>query len=296
MTTAGGTSWARKARRVKCLWTLLLAISVAACAAPPQTHNATGTTHSRIVALVPFVADDLYAIGAGAQLVAVSAFTDDPRARALPRVADVTGIDTERVVALHPDLAIGIVSQKRLVDPLRRAGIDVVLLHDDAFADIFNNLRAIGALSGHAKQAAATVASLQRTTAQLRRMTSRFKRSPSVFVVLGSAPIWTAGSASYIAELIALAGGTNAARDLHVAYGQYSAEALLRQQPDLLVTDPAIHLDAVLGQEPWHSLQAVRAGRIYAVEPAAIIERPGPQYNEGIRWLVERIAPLALSS
>jgi iron complex transport system substrate-binding protein len=183
-----------------------------------------------------------------------------------------------------------------LVDPLRRAGIDVVLLHDDAFADIFTNLHAVGTLSGHAASAATLVAELQRTTKQLRVQTHAFKRTPSVFVVLGSTPIWTAGSPSYIATLIALAGGKNSANDLHLAYGQYSAEALLRRQPDVLVTDPAVRLDAALGQEPWRSLRAVRAGRVYAVIPAAIVERPGPQYNEGIRWLIERLAPLATSS
>ena len=266
---------------------------VTACAAPPPAHTATGTTRARIVALMPFVADDCYAIGAGSQLIAVSSFTDDSRARSLPRVADFTSIDTERIVALHPDVAVGIVAQKRLAEPLRRAGVDVVLLHDDAFPDIFANLRAIGSLSGNAKQAGAVIVSLQRTTMRLHARTRAFKRTPSVFFVLGSTPIWTAGSTSYIASLIALAGGSNAARDLHLAYGQYSAEALLRRQPDVLVSDPAIHLEAVLGQEPWRSLRAVRQRRVYAVEPAAILERPGPQYNAGIRWLLERLAPLA---
>ncbi len=271
-------------------------IASVACSAPPHTHDAVGTTRARIVALMPFVADDAYAIGAGSQLVAVSSFTDDTRARALPRIADVTSVDAERIVGLRPDVAVGIVAQKRLADPLRRAGIDVVLLHDDAFDDIFTNLHAVGALSGHAAEAAAAIARLRRTTAQLRASTRTFKRTPSVFVVLGSTPIWTAGSTSYIATLIALAGGRNAADDLHLAYGQYAAEALLRNQPDVLVSDPAIRLDAVLGQEPWRSLRAVRLGRVYAVRPAEIIERPGPQYNDGIRWLVKRLAPIATSS
>jgi ABC-type Fe3+-hydroxamate transport system substrate-binding protein len=275
---------------------LLALVLAAACSSPHASQTATGTAHARIVALMPFVADDLYAIGAGKQLVAVSSFTDDPRARALPRVADYTSVDTERIVSLHPDVAIGISAQKRLVDPLRRAGIDVVLLHDDAFADIFTNVHVVGTLSGHAARAATLVAELQHTTKQLRVQTHAFKRAPSVFVVLGSTPIWTAGSPSYIATLIALAGGKNSANDLHLAYGQYSAEALLRRQPDVLVTDPAVRLDAALGQEPWRSLHAVRAGRVYAVIPAAIVERPGPQYNEGIRWLIERLAPLATSS
>ena len=279
---------------MKLLATSLLAlVLVAACSSPRASQTATGTTHARIVALMPFVADDLYAIGAGSQLVAVSSFTDDPRARALPRVADYTSVDTERIVSLHPDVAIGITAQKRLVDPLRRAGIDVVLLHDDAFADIFTNLHVVGTLSGHAARASTVVAGLQRTTNHLRARTHAFKRMPSVFMVLGSTPIWTAGSTSYIATLIALAGGRNSANDLPVAYGQYSAEALLRRQPDVLVTDPAIRLDTALGKEPWRSLRAVQARRVYAVIPAAIVERPGPQYNEGIRWLIERLAPLA---
>jgi ABC-type Fe3+-hydroxamate transport system substrate-binding protein len=276
---------------------LLFAFAVlacaAACAAPRSPSAATGTGRSRLVALVPFVADDAFALGAGAQLVAVSAFTDDPRARSLPRVADFTSVDTERIVALHPDAVVGIPSQGRLVEPLRSAGIVVVLLPDDAYDDIFANLRAIGALTGRRRQAQRLIVRLQRTTAQLQARTRAFVRHPSVFVVLGSGPIWTAGSSSYIATLIALAGGRNAAAGLRAAYGQYSAEALLRAQPDVLVTDPAIRLDAALGREPWRSLRAVRLHRVYTVDPAAIIERPGPYYNEGIRWLVDRLTPLA---
>ncbi len=279
---------------MKGFWVVLLALTLlAACASPRRAENAAGTKRSRIVAMMPFVADDLYAIGAGSQLVAVSSFTDDPRARALPRVADFTSVDAERIVELHPDVAIGITSQARLVDPLRRAGIDVVLLHDDAFSDIFTNLQAVGALSGRRTEAAAAIAQLARTTTQLHARTRSFVRKPSVFVVLGSGPIWTAGSASYIASLIALAGGVNAAADLHAAYGQYSAEALLRAQPDVLVTDSAIRLDAAIDREPWRSLRAVHLHHVYTVVPTAIIERPGPQYNEGIRWLVERLTPLA---
>lgn len=272
---------------------ILAAATLTACSPRPPEHAGIGTTRARIVALMPNVADDLYAVGGGGQLAAVSSFTDDPRAASLPRVADYTAVDTERIVALHPDVAIGIVAQKRLVDPLRRSGIQVVLLHDDAFDDIFTNLRVIGAVSGRSARAAAIVASLQRTTSLLHERTRAFRRRPSVFVVLGSAPIWTAGSSSYIGTLIALAGGTNAAADLRAAYGQYSAEVLLRHQPDVIVADPAVRLNLSLGREPWRSLQAVRAGHVFEVVPASILERPGPRYNDGIRWLIERLTPLA---
>jgi iron complex transport system substrate-binding protein len=241
---------------------------------------------------MPSFADDVYAIGAGNELVAVSAFTDRPQAKRLPRVADSSSVDAEAILALRPTVVIGIPAQARLTEPLRRAGVRVVLLPDDSYESIFENLASIGALTGRERGARATIARLQRETAAIRMRTKTFVRRPSVFVVLGSGPIWTAGAGSYITTLIDLAGGRNAAADLHAAYGQYSAEALLRRQPDLLVADAATNLGAVLDREPWRSLSAVRLRRVYPVDPD-IIERPGPAYNQGLQWLVDRLAPLA---
>jgi iron complex transport system substrate-binding protein len=274
------------------LW-LLASVLVGGCVHATTADTAQREPARRVVALMPSIAEDLFAIGAGTQVVAVSSFTDLPAAKALPRVADFTSVDTERIVALHPDAVVGIPAQARLVEPLQRAGIAVTLLRDDTYDDIFANIQAIGAIAGRDAEAAALVARLQNETKRLNARARTFGRHPSVFVVLGSGPIWTAGSTSYIATLIALAGGTNAASDLHAAYGEYSAEALLRDQPDVLVTDPAIHLDAVLDREPWRTLRAVRESHVYTVNPASMIERPGPYYNDGLRWLIDRLTPLA---
>jgi ABC-type Fe3+-hydroxamate transport system substrate-binding protein len=268
---------------------LCFLVCAAAVSAPPQPAE---SARPRVVALIPSIAEDLYAVGAGPQVVAVSAFTDLPQARNLPRVGDANGIDAERIVALRPDLVIGIPSQTRQVEPLRRAGLRVVLLPDDTYDEIFKNLRAIGELTGHRTEATATIGRLQRETAQLQARTHRFARRPSLFVVLGSGPIWTAGSTSYISTLIDLAGGVNAAGDLHAAYSEYSAEALLRAAPDMLISDPAVHLDAVLDREPWRSLRAVTLHRVYSMDPRLVLQ-PGPNYNQGLRWLIGRLTPLA---
>jgi ABC-type Fe3+-hydroxamate transport system substrate-binding protein len=265
--------------------TLRLLLAAALLAAAPATAG-------RVITLVPSFADDVYAIGAGSQLVAVSAFTDAPQAQRLPRVADASSVDAEAIVALRPTVVIGIPAQARLVEPLRRAHIPVVLLPDDSYDQIFTDLRSIGSLTGRTREASTVIARLHRETAALTARTRQFVRHPSVFVVLGSGPIWTAGSGSYITKLITLAGGVNAAADLRGAYGEYSAEALLRDQPDLLVVDPATRLDTMIGREPWRSLRAVQLHRMYSVNPD-IIERPGPKYNDGLRWLTERLAPLA---
>jgi ABC-type Fe3+-hydroxamate transport system substrate-binding protein len=272
---------------------LLCACAAHSTAGNPESSNP--GAGRRLVTLVPSFADDVYAIGAGSQLVGVSAFTDSPQAKKLPRVADSSSVDAEAILTLRPSAVIGIPAQARLIEPLRRVGIRVVLLPDDAYESIFENLQRIGVLTGRSREAGAVVARLKRETALLHARTKSYVRRPSVFVVLGSGPIWTAGSDSYITTLIVLAGGTNAASDLHAAYGQYSAEALLRRQPDVLVADAATHLDAELDREPWRSLRAVRLHRVYAVDPD-LIERPGPSYNEGLRWLVDHLAPLATAT
>ncbi len=251
----------------------------------------------RIVTLVPSFAEDVAAIGARDQLVGVSKFSDDiPQAASLPVVADFQSVDAERIIALHPDVVAGIPSQDRLVAPLRRAGIRVVLIPDDGFDDIFNALGQLGELTGHTAQAKAEIARLQSETTRLRASIPRGAYRPSVFFALGTGPIWTAGRSSYIGRLIELAGGRDAASDMRAPWGEYSEEALLRVQPDAIVAGRETDLRAVKDREPWRSLRAVREGHVFVITDPRVdtaLFRPGPHYNEGLRWLIERLSSLS---
>jgi iron complex transport system substrate-binding protein len=265
---------------------LLLAL---AASGPPVLGAAT----PRIVSLIPSLTEDLFAIGAGSQVVGVSAFTDyPPVASALPAVATATSLDLERIVRLHPDVVVGISAQRSFARDLRRAGLSPVLLSDDSFDDIFADLLALGRMSGHPSQSQRLVERLQRRTRELVRRLPR-EPAPRTFVVLGVAPIYTVGDASYIARLIALAGGRNAAADLPLAYGRYSAEALVALAPDAIVADRQSGLQGVLDRAPWTALRAVREKRVYFLDDADILERPGPRYNEGLAWLIARLHPRA---
>ena len=252
---------------------------------------------NRVVSLVPSMTEDLFAVGAGDKVVGVSSFTDyPPQAKRLPVVATFASIASERIVALHPDLAIGIDAQDRLAGDLRRARIQVLLLRDDGYDDIFGNLLEIGALTGHTADALALVKRLRAHTLELVRSVKPRARKPSVFVVLGVAPVFTVGHGSYLEHLIELAGGRNAASDIKAPYARYSAEALIARQPDLLVVDPDIHLREALNQPPWNALRAVKQHRVYTLPAAAILERPGPRYNEGLAWLITTVDRAASSN
>lgn len=261
-----------------CAALVALGMTLPAPAAPPAR---------RVVSLVPSLTEDLFAIGAGAAVVGVSEYSDYPPAAArVPVVASFAAVATERVVALHPDVVIGIRSQARQVEDLRRAGVRVVLLDDDGYGDIFGDLRAVGALTGRTVQAQALIARLQTRTRTLLRTVRRRARRPSVLVVLGDAPIYTVGDGSYIAQLVRMAGGRNAASSLGPAYGAFSDEAAVDAQPDVVIVDRGAHVDVSVRKAPWSALRAVRAGRVYVASDDRELYRPGPRYNDGLAWLI----------
>lgn len=246
------------------------------------------------MSLVPSLAEDVCAIGAAKQLVGVSSFSNDvPCAKKLPVVGDFASVDAEKIVRLHPDYVLAIASQSRMTQGLSALHVRVEFIGDQTYGDLFSSIQRVGELTGRTRAAEDLVARLRSETAALRAQTASFERHPSVFVVLGVQPTFTVGSNSYIATLISLAGGRNAAGPLAGGYSAYGDEALLRLQPDVIVADPSVHLDAVLNREPWRSLRAVRAKRVWMLPDPAILERPGPRYNEGVRWLVNRLKPIA---
>jgi cobalamin transport system substrate-binding protein len=270
---------------------LAAVLTSAAASPPPAPHGrapqpALGDKH-RIVSLIPSLTEDFFAVGAGDRVVAVSEYTDyPPAAKRLPVVSSFASVNTERIVALHPDLVVGIESQNTMLRDLARADVPLMLLKDDSLADVYGNLRTAGMVTRRDDAARALIARLKARTAALTRAVKRRTRAPAVFVVLGTAPIFTVGKGSYIASLIRLAGGRNAAGDIDAPYARYSAEALVARQPDVLIVDPDIHFRDALGKAPWNALRAVRERRVYTLPDAAILERPGPRYNDGLAWLI----------
>jgi ABC-type Fe3+-hydroxamate transport system substrate-binding protein len=70
----------------------------------------------------------------------------------------------------------------------------------------------------------------------------------------------------------------------------------VRAQPDAIVAGHDTNIAAVEGQEPWRSLRAVHEGHVFLITDPRIenaLMRPGPTYNEGLRWLIERLSSLS---
>jgi len=234
----------------------------------------------RIVSLAPALTEDLFAIGAGADVVGVDAFSDrPPAARRVPRVGGMRDVNAEAIVALHPDVVIGIPWQAPSLADVARGGVRTEALRLDGLDDDFRAIARLGALTGHRREASALVTSIRARLAATAR-DARRTRTLTAFVALGG--MGTAGAGSYVDTLLGLANLRNVAGDVHRPWVMLSPEVLLRAQPDVLVVPDTT---PPFAGEPWNRLSAVRAGRIVRVTEDDLL-RPGPRVADALDAIV----------
>jgi iron complex transport system substrate-binding protein len=245
-------------------------------------------TALRVISLAPNLTEDLYAIGAGPQVVAVDAYSDRPAAaKALPHVGALRTVNVESMLALHPDLVIGIPYQTPALLQLSRFGIKTDTEKTDTLADDFTAIERLGKLTGHEREASQLLGSLRKRLAAVASATADLPRS-RVFVLVSVQPIYTAGAGSYIDDLLHYAHVTNVTGDLHVPFPNVSAEVIQRDDPDVIITTPGTQIPADV--PPWSRLRAVREHRIVRLSEADLF-RAGPHVADVLEALVRAIAP-----
>jgi iron complex transport system substrate-binding protein len=149
-----------------------------------------------------------------------------------------------------------------------------------------------------ASAASEVTQSMRQRIADIRRKveTSPTKR---VLYVLNSQPLITVGPGSFIHQMIELAGGINIAAQAGMAYPKLSMEAVLRDDPEVLIF-PSGEVETVPHSEQqqwrrWDSLSAVKQQRFHEVS-SSLLNRPGPRVVEALEQLARAIHPEMFSS
>ncbi len=250
----------------------------------------------RVVSLAPNVTELLFAVGAGALLVGVDNYSDQPARLVdhIPKLGSDYEPSIERIVALSPDVVFTSLSANRreTVEALQRLDIPVFVTDTRAVVGMDRMYRSLGAITGHAKQAEEQIVHLHAGLEEVaRRVSGRPK--PRVLVVVWDDPLYVAGRGTFTHDLIELAGGTNIAADV-TGFVRYPLERVLRLGPELIVlpTHSAVEQGprAIAYWSRWPELPAVRTGRVKAIEDAVII-RPGARLLEGANVLARLIHP-----
>jgi iron complex transport system substrate-binding protein len=244
-------------------------------------------TAVRVVSLAPALTEDLFAIGAGPEVVGVDAYSNRPAPAAhLPRVGSMRSINSEVIAGLAPTLVVGIPYEAPNLADLARTGVHTETLPIDTLDEDFAAIARLGALTGHDAGAAALLADLHRRLDALARATSALPQ-PTAFVVIDTTPIYTAGAGSYIADLLRIVHVRNAAQTVKPAFPTVSAETLEAEDPDILIVT---NHTVIPNAPPWSNLRAVREHHIVRVDEDDLF-RAGPRVADVAEALDRAIAP-----
>lgn len=164
----------------------------------------------------------------------------------------------------------------------------LVSLAPDDLADVFGDLARVAGAAGVPGRAAEAAA---RMRAGFGALPAAPAIRPTILAVEWIAPLMVAGN--WVPELIRAAG----AEPLLAAPGVHShgieARAVVAADPDIIAFMPCGYqlaqtlpeARALLAEEPWRSLRAVREGRVFVVDGHHLFNRPGPRLVESAEVL-----------
>ncbi len=252
---------------------------------------------SRIVSLSPSNTEILFAIGAGDRVLGVTSFCDyPPEAREREVTGGYTNPNLEKIVSLRPDLVLAARGNpKTVVGKLRELGIPVFAVDSKDIEDLIGDIRKIGKLIGEEGRADSLCSELRNVIRRVTERTSKIprQRRPRVFWGGWKSPIFTAGPGSFIHELIGMAGGENIAADSRVPWPNFSLEAVIERDPEIIIVGDMTSespLKAFESIEIWRKVSAVRRGKVYYIDPN-VLTRPGPRLVHGLELMAKIIHP-----
>ncbi len=226
---------------------------------------------------------------------------EDPALKAL----SIYTIDIDKLQELRPDVIftqtqceVCAVSERDVTQAIAQlTGLQplVVSLSPYRLQDVWEDMLRVGQALDKRDQAQILVEKYQQRLTDLAVKTAALGAKPRVAVLEWLDPLMGAGN--WTPELVAYAGGENIFGEL----GQHSPwltwEELQAADPDVIVLSPCGYsLERTMQDVPllqnhpaWADLQAVRNGRVYAIDGNQYLNRSGPRLVESAELLARVI-------
>jgi iron complex transport system substrate-binding protein len=277
---------------------------------PPVSHalsivDDTGRTvtlsgpATRIVTIAPSNTEIALDLGLRKNIVGADAmsfeYTPAPWSRELKGLHNIgpsfPAVSIERIIATKPNLVLAIPGVKGL-SQLQHFHIPVIILSPQNIQGVYHDIQIVGRATGRTRQANQVVAHLQAQFARLQQLVHKeVRHKPTVFLDLGQ--LYSAGTDSYLNNLITMAGGQNiAAQFTHSAYPELTAEQVVKANPVDIVYDPSDASQHAITTLPGFShVRAVRNHHVIAMTQPSYIDQPSPALAMGLAELIHLLHP-----
>jgi iron complex transport system substrate-binding protein len=254
----------------------------------------------RVISISPTATEVLFAIGAGAQVIAVDGMSNFPVGTPVTDLSAFTP-SVEAIASYEPDLVFLSFDPGDIVAGLEAVGIPAIL-HGTAATidDAYTQWEQTGAATGHLAESAALVAGTEAD------MDSAFASIPGLSDVVTyyyelDPTLYSATSATFVGELLEPAGMGNiadAADSDGFGYPQLSAEYIVDSNPTLILLADTkccgASAETVAERPGWGSLTAVTSGSVVGLDDD-VASRWGPRIADLVEEVVVAILELELS-
>jgi len=232
----------------------------------------------------------------------------DQRVKAILQEAlSVYRVDADQLEALQPThiitqsqcevCAVSLKDVEQAVCQLTSSRPLIVSLEPNALADVWEDIKRVGAAFGAHARAGEVVCQLQRRMKAIADRARLLQPRPTVACIEWIEPLMAAGN--WMPELVEMAGGIN----LFGEAGKHSPwmtwDELVAKDPDVMIITPCgfdirrtlEETDLLTGKAEYESLKAAQTGRVFVADGNQYFNRPGPRLVESLEILAELFHP-----
>ncbi|HUN35488.1 MAG TPA: helical backbone metal receptor [Trebonia sp.] len=259
----------------------------------------------RIVSLSPTATEDLYADGAGPQVVAVDETSDYPPG--VPKTTlNGTSPNIEAIAGYDPSLVIAAEDTGGLVAGLKKLGVPVLIEPAAAtLAAAYAEIEQIGQATGHAAQADTVITGMEAQIAADLKKAGTTHSDLSYFWEVSASPYYSATSQTIFGEIAGMFGLKNIADKVATAasggYPELTEEYIVASKPQIIFltdNDPGDggQTPAIVAARPgWAGLPAVKNHEIIALNDD-VAARWGPRLPQLVAAIAAAVESASAAS
>ena len=274
--------------------TVVAILAASALAGPVQAATAP-TPPTRIISLSPTATEDLFAINAGKQVIAVDDQSTFPKAAPRTKLSGFKP-NVEAIARYRPDLVVIANDTGKLAAQLTKLKIRVLVQPAATdLAQVYAEITQLGVATGHRPKAGKLVASMKSRIATIVASLPT-RTTPLTYYHELDPTFYSVTSSTFIGKIYSLFGLKNIADDAQGAdsgYPQLSSEAIVAKNPSLIFLADTkccqINAAAVAARPGWSNVAAVQNGGVVELDDD-IASRWGPRVVAFIKTVADRVA------
>jgi iron complex transport system substrate-binding protein len=239
----------------------------------------------KIISLAPSNTEIVFAIGAGDQVIARTAYCDYPKeALKIPKVGDWVNPDLDEIKRLNPDLILtSTVVQEKLAEKLITEGLPVTHFDPRTLNGVFDSIHQIGELVMKREGAEQLIRNMEDEFHAL--MNTIEKKKPRLYIEEWHDPPFASGN--WVPKLATIAGAEYGLVEEGELSKEVSFEEIKAFDPDIIVLSICgvkSSPELVYRRKEWSDIKAVKSGNVHAFDDS-LLNRPGPRLVEGAKQL-----------